>query len=267
MFYLLSKTLFYFLMPISWITFFLLLAIFSKKWRSKSLKVGFILFLLFTNPFLVNELYLAWEIPPTPIKEVKNYEIAVVLTGMSNSGKEPKDRIYAARGIDRLLQAVRLYKEGKVKKILITGTIEEIDILTGKEKLPKRTYTFKEMLKDMCIKEEDILIESKAKNTYENAQFTAIFLQENSQKLNLELNATNKQILLITSAFHLRRSMACFEKAGLEVDGFSTDFLATERKNTINFSSLIPSEEALENWGRIIHEITGYIIYDATGKL
>ena len=259
-------------MPITWVTLFLLIAVFSKKWRSKSLKVGVVLFLFFTNPFLANEMYLLWEIPPTPMKEVKNYEIGIVLTGMSNSGKEPKDRIYASQGIDRLLQAVRLYKEGKIKKILINGMSEEINLATGEEKLPKRTYTYKDMLKDMCVKEEDILIESKSKNTYENAQFAAQFLEkniENTEKLNLDIKSSSNQnqILVITSAFHLRRSLGCFKEAGLKVDGFSTDFIANERKNTLTILSLIPTEDAMAKWGRIIHEMIGYVVYDATGKL
>ncbi len=273
MFFFLSKTLFYFLMPITWITIFLLMAIFVKKWRSKSLKVGVILFLLFSNSFLANEIYLLWEIEPTPIKKVKNYEIGIVLTGMSNAGKEPKDRIYAAQGIDRLLQAVRLYKEGKIKKIMIVGMSEEINLMSGKEKKPYRTYKYKDMLRDMCIKENDILIESESKNTYQNAQFTAQFLEKikerNKEKIffNKSLKSTQNQLLVITSAFHLRRSLACFEKAGLKVDGFSADFMTTERKNTLTILSLIPTEEAMAKWGKIIHEIVGYVVYDMTGKL
>jgi len=256
-------------MPITWVTIFLLMAIFIKKWRLKSLKTGVILFLLFSNPFLANEMYLLWEIPPIPIKEVKNYELGIVLTGMSNSGKEPKDRIYASAGIDRLLQAVRLYKEGKIKKIMIVGMSEDIDFITGQEKSPKRTYTYTDMLKDMCIAEEDIWIESKSKNTYENAQLSANFLQQNNQKLNLDLklNVNQNQILVITSAFHLKRSLDCFEKAGLGIDGFSTDFIATERKNTLTILSLIPTEDAMAKWGRIIHEMVGYVVYAITGKL
>ncbi|WP_338766310.1 YdcF family protein [Bernardetia sp. ABR2-2B] len=257
-------------MPITWVTLFLLIAIFSKKWCLKSLKVGVLLFLLFTNPFLANEMYLLWEIPPTPIKEVKSYEIGIVLTGMSNAGKEPKDRIYASAGIDRLLQAVRLYKEGKIKKIMIVGMSEEIDWVSGEEKLPKRTYKYKDMLKDMCIKEDDILIESNSKNTYENAQFAAQFLEKNESKLNLKSSfqtANKNQLLVITSAFHLRRSLGCFEEAGLNIDGFSTDFIATERKNMLTILSLIPTEDAMAKWGKIIHEMMGYIVYDMTGRL
>lgn len=252
-------------MPITWITFFLLIAVFVKKWRLKSLNIGMFLFLLFTNSFLANEMYLLWEIPPTPIKEVKSYQIGIVLTGMSNAGKEPKDRVYAAQGVDRLLQAVRLYKEGKIKKIMIVGMSEEIDLITGKEKLPKRTYKYKDMLQDMCVKEKDILIEPNSKNTYQNAQLSAQFLQENSENLNL--NSNQNQILVITSAFHLRRSLGCFKKAGLDIDGFSTDFIATERKNTLTILSLIPTEDAMAKWGRLIHEIVGYVVYDMTEKL
>lgn len=254
-------------MPITWVTIFLLIAVFSKKWRIKSLRIGVVLFFIFTNPFLANEMYLLWETPPTPMKEVKNYEIGMVLTGMSNAGKEPKDRIYAASGIDRLLQAVRLYKEKKIKKIMIVGMSEEINLMTGEEKLPKRTYNYREMLKSMCVDENDILIENKSKNTYQNAKFAATFLTEYKKNTDYQLTKEKKELLVITSAFHLRRAMGCFEQAGLDVDGFSTDFMATERQNLFTPLSLIPTEDAMAKWGKIIHEMVGYVVYDVTGKL
>ena len=57
MFFILSKTIFYLAMPITWILGLLAYGIFSKnkKRAKKSLKISFILLLTFTNPFLQNE--------------------------------------------------------------------------------------------------------------------------------------------------------------------------------------------------------------------
>ena len=55
------------------------------------------------------------------------------------------------------------------------------------------------------IAKADILIENDSRNTYENAV--------NSAKM-LNTSYPNGRLLLVTSAFHMRRSLACFRKTG-----------------------------------------------------
>jgi uncharacterized SAM-binding protein YcdF (DUF218 family) len=72
--------------------------------------------------------------------------------------------------------------------------------------------------------------------------------------------------LLITSAFHMRRSLGCFEKVGFNVAPYSTDRYSGERKYIFDHL-FIPSASVLEEWNLIIHEWIGYMTYYFSGYL
>ena len=107
----------------------------------------------------------------------------------------------------------------------------------------------------MGIPEQDFIIETESRNTRENAVFT-------KQVLDKEIPGGN--FLLITSAFHMRRSLGCFNRAGMKVDYYSTDRFSGPRK--FEFDNLfIPNSQAFESWKMLIHEVTGFIVYKISG--
>lgn len=105
------------------------------------------------------------------------------------------------------------------------------------------------------VAEEDIITESNSRNTYENAINTAKLLKTKPEW---------QKRLLVTSAFHMRRSQACFAKQGIEIDSYSTDFYSVPRYLTPD-ETVIPSIKSLESWHLLIHEVTGYLIYKIMG--
>ncbi len=52
---------------------------------------------------------------------MKPHDLGIVLTGATIPNRLPNDRIYFARGADRVTHTVQLYKLGLLKKILISG--------------------------------------------------------------------------------------------------------------------------------------------------
>jgi uncharacterized SAM-binding protein YcdF (DUF218 family) len=254
MFFILSKTISFILMPIFWLFTLLFYAFFTKneKNRKKIIKYFIILLFFFTNPFIINTLMLWWEVPPTPIKNIPNQKIAVVLTGITKF-KIPNDRTYFDAGADRIIHALWLYKEKKVEKILITGG--NISIF-GDVKISE-AKRLKDFLMIAGVADKDIILEENAKNTRENALFT-------KQILNKDF--PNSSIILITSAFHLPRAKGCFDKIKVKNMGFSAGFYAQDW-NEIGFYSFVPSEKALFWWYILIHEIVGYWTYFLMGYL
>jgi uncharacterized SAM-binding protein YcdF (DUF218 family) len=239
-------------MPLTWILALLLYALFTRneKRRKRSLVILTALLLIFTNPFLINEAWLLWEHPPTPFTKVKHYDAAIILTGITNKDKSPEDRVYTNKGADRILQPVRLYKEGFVKKIIISG---------GSGSLTREETSESEDLKTILvcsgIPQSDILLEEKSRNTHENAVFTKALLKQHPEF---------KKLLLVTSAFHIRRASGCFKNEGIKADAFSVDFYTTDR--SFAFADLIvPQEYCLYLWQKLFHEILGYIVYDVIG--
>lgn len=242
-------------MPATLVAIGLLLSLFLKnsRWKKISLLSTIVLFFLFTNDFIINEIYLRWEIPPTAFRDVPDdYDIGIVLTGIANLQKEPDDRVYFNKGADRIIHAIDLYKRGKIRKILISGG-------TGSLKRPDLTEanTLVKVLEMFDVPDQDIIIEKESRNTHENAQFSARILNE---------SFPDGKYLLITSAFHLRRAEACFEKVGIEVDIFSTDFYSHPTSFTID-SMLLPNESAFDKWQTFIREILGIVAYKIAGYI
>jgi uncharacterized SAM-binding protein YcdF (DUF218 family) len=254
MFFILSKVLLFILLPVVWITGILLFSLLTKnpQKRRRGIIAAFVLVVFFCNNFIINEIFSGWEEDPVSIETLNNYEVGIVLTGITNTDKESKDRVYFQKGADRLLHAVQLYKLGKIKKILITGGAAK---LIGKG--VSEAIQLKKVFLFCGVNEKDIIIEDLANNTRENALFS-------KRKLD-SLNIKGKQ-LLITSAFHMRRARRCFEKVELAVDIYPVDYFTSDRKLTPD-KILIPSEAALGKWAILIHEVTGYVVYKLSGYL
>ncbi|WP_223815831.1 YdcF family protein [Adhaeribacter rhizoryzae] len=238
-------------MPIIWILGLFLFGLLTKNQKRGriSLWLSLSLLLLFSNPLLVNEAWLLWEYEPVPLKNIKQYDAGILLTGFTSLEKSPHDRVYTNKGADRLLHTVMLYKKGYINKVLVTG---------GSGAL-RKTYTseaqaVKNLLLLSGVPAADILLEDKSRNTYENAQYTKKMLAQ---------YPSLQRFIVITSAFHMRRSTGCFIKAGVAHDVFPSDFNSTDRR--LRPEAFIPDESALAGWHKLLHEISGFIIYKLMG--
>jgi uncharacterized SAM-binding protein YcdF (DUF218 family) len=254
MFFILSKIFSFFLSPFSWILLLFFLALFIKKpeWKKRFLGSAFFILVFFGNNIVFQEVTRLWEM--RAVKTVnENYDVAIVLGGFSNYDFT-LERISFRNGADRLLQALPLYFSGKTKKILVSGGSGYILMPEMKESIFVKKY-----LESIQFPVEDLIIESDSRNTYENAKFTKVILDS--------LELSDKKILLITSAYHMRRSKACFDKAGLNCDLYCTDILADPNRHYILTDYFIPSINVLVAWDILIHEFVGYISYKFSGYI
>lgn len=239
-------------MPMTWIVVCLLLSFIFKKKATKLRLAAVILIFVFGNSFIQHEVSLMWESPITTDAELKSYETAVVLGGYTYYSI-PDGRLTFRESSDRLFQAVRLLELQKVKRLVISGGSGYVFDPELKEAEFVRAF-----LSDLNIPPEDVLVESESRNTHENAVNSSALLQS---------EGLDKQtILLVTSAFHMRRAKACFEKQGMDVVPFPTDPRVGERIFTIDHL-VIPSAYTLAYWNVIIHEWVGYISYWLAGYI
>jgi uncharacterized SAM-binding protein YcdF (DUF218 family) len=253
MFFLLSKLLAFVITPIVWIITFLLLAYFKKDElkRKKFFRWALILILFFSNGFLLDEAFRCWELPATPFHKMKQYDYGILLGGMS-ANDETLDRVQFFRGVDRLIQTIDLYKRGVIKKIIFTGGSGRVLHPEMKEGELIKPYILK-----MGVAEADLIIENESNNTRENALFTKAIIDK--EKL-------QGDFLLITSAFHMRRSIGCFTKVGIQSDYYVTDRYAGPRKWELDFL-LIPNSSTLSDWSVLFKEWVGYITYKLVGYI
>ncbi|MGR3810669.1 YdcF family protein [Jiulongibacter sp. NS-SX5] len=251
MFFILSKLLSFLLMPVGIILILLTLSILLKN-RTKSKAVvlfTILLTYLFSCPFLVNKALRMWEYPQKSISAVENRTYGVVLTGgIANESLPYTENVNIDYAADRIWQALQLYKNKKITKILITGG--DVGILHKKEVTEiDLAYNF---LKANGVNKDDILLEKKARNTFENALHTNSRLQK-------------RNIILITSAFHMRRAVGCFERQGFNVQPFPSHFMSRQSKTDL--TDFFPNSGSFGISETLMKELVGTAIYKLNGYL
>ena len=250
MFFILSKTLYYLLMPLTWLLGFVLFALLSRsgKRQKRALWLAVAWIFIFGNQFLANRMLLYWEVPPVAMQAVEKHDVGIVLTGVLNNYQQPADRTYFQKGADRITHALQLYKEGKIAKILISGGVYEAEARNEAEAL-------RDFLLLAGVPTADILLEDQSLNTRENALKSAEILKQKFPEAGY---------LLITSAFHMRRAQGCFQQAGVATTAFATDFYSREASWS-PFFWLLPSEKGFYHWYILCHELLGYGVYSLLG--
>jgi len=243
MFYIASKLLAFLSKPIFWVFILLISALIFKTKRRTLLIYIISIFWVFSNGLLADSCARLWETPRCAPTEI--YDVGIVLGGMADYDKITKAHNFNKHA-DRIMDAQQLYRQGKIKKILISG---------GNGMLFNDSYIEANAMRDYLLLNqipiEDILIENTSRNTKENAFNTAKILKK---------EYSNGKFLLITSANHMRRAKFCFEKAGIITQEFPTDCTTSYTNFSVEYI-LLPSVEALETWGDLIHEWIGYIVY------
>jgi uncharacterized SAM-binding protein YcdF (DUF218 family) len=104
------------------------------------------------------------------------------------------------------------------------------------------------------IAKERLIIERDSRNTFENAEF--------SKKL--ADPKPGERWLLLTSAFHMPRSIGIFRKVGFAVEACPADWRLAGKVDLTHFSS--QSEEGLQHANLAVREWLGLIAYRLTGR-
>lgn len=249
MFFILSKLLHLLVMPLFWMLFFWFLFLWKHKtkWRKKLLIAAVLVSFVFTNTVVFKEFIRLWEVEGKTKDSMAVYDVAVVLGGMFEYNND-LETLSIRRGGDRIWQALGLYHRGKVKKLLISGSHGF---------LSSRGLDEAKQLRDELvlwgIRKNDIWIDSTSQNTYENAVESAAILRSKGLE--------KSKMLLVTSGTHMKRSLACFRKQGLEVVPFSTDLFTGPKRSYHWDEYLIPSLSTADDWSILTHEWAGYMVY------
>lgn len=236
--------------PGIFIVIFFALAWYAWRRRERRLAVclagvTFVFYLLCTG--LVAERTLGWlEQAYLPPAEPKG-DVIIMLGGGAYDDTPDVDGTgtLCASPASRLLTAVRLQRRLDVPILLSGGQVYED---TGAEaKIAKR------VLMSLGVPENKILTETKSINTSQNARFSAEILREQGLS----------HPILVTSAFHMKRSVLNFAKQGIEVEPFPTDYMVSHHP-VFHYTKLRPQTEALLDNVTVLQEtlrtfVTRYI--------
>ncbi len=257
MFFIVSKIFNFFLDPLSLLIIsfilFTLVIVGTKKIRFRRI-VWFVFFwfILLYRPipeFLVKNL----EDPFIYEEKVfLDLDAIIVLGGGTGSGKVAKDRndYSLGGGSERLFKGLEFIRKKPNGTIIFTGFSGNL----FHEGLSEAEITEK-LIKALNVDSTNILFERRSRNTFENAIYTSEIIGD------LQI----KKWGLVTSASHMKRAIAAFNKQSSEIsfDPIPVDF---QTKTSIYWG---PGnmQSSLNFWRIYIHETIGYWVYKLTGKL
>ena len=254
MFFTLSKILAVFLKPITWIILLMAIAFFVKR---KALRVtlrilALLMLLAFTNSYLAREAVLSWGMPLVSQSDIPGtFEVGIVLGGGQLQKDDITGELIFMGNTDRFLKAIELYKSGKIRKILISGGDGSYFRNISPEAELLKSY----LSNNGLIPAHDIWIDTIARNTHENAV--------ESKKILTQARVREPSIL-ITSNIHIRRSLACFKKEGVEVIPFVSYQGYLNNRTDFEFY-VIPKVKNFLVWNKLFHEWFGWFFYRIAG--
>jgi uncharacterized SAM-binding protein YcdF (DUF218 family) len=184
--------------------------------------------------------------PILTVSEARHADAIVVLGGTVLGVQPPRREVQEVFG-SRVMSAGRLYRAGKSKVIIVSSGVRYI-LPNGVERTDARDM--RELLETENVPANAIWEEDQSRNTDENASYTVSLL-----------NAKNiKSILLVTSAFHMRRSMAMFHKYGFtDVQAYPVEVRVTHAP--VTFFDLLPDPGSLGMTTIAIKEHIGSLFY------
>lgn len=210
---------------------------------------GLLISLVFTNPLFINHIYQKWEYPLQRKDQIPLVRTGVVLGGMIES-TYTDDQYQFSDSNERILESIILVQSGLLRNIIISGGSGAV---FRNEK--KESVLLEQFAEDLLSQKLQITIDSLSRNTHENAIEVAKILEQENLK--------DQPVLLITSAFHMNRSLKCFAKQGINCIPYPVDYKSEPA--TFNPGLLVPSAKSLVLWELIIKEWVGIGAYKIFG--
>ncbi|MCA0048712.1 YdcF family protein [Mesorhizobium sp. B283B1A] len=256
MFYYLSKILWFFIQPLN-LTIFLLLAglIAGTVGRRRLAVTGSVLaFLILAlsawtslGAMMLNPLEERFPRPPLPQK----VDGIIVLGGGFEGAINLARGGYELSGSgDRMVETAILARRFPQAKVVVSGGNGSL-FLDGEGDAD----TAPRLLGPLGVSTDRLVLEDKSRNTYENAIFSRKLVEPKP----------GETWLLVTSAFHMPRAKALFDKAGFPTVPWPVDYRTSGKEGVGLFRD--NAADSLENTTMAIREWTGLFAYWLSGRI
>ena len=227
--------------------------IFLIRKKTKYVYSSIIFLIVFSNGVFSNALWRLLEYPWKRLDYslVDSSDGIVVLSGGGIKLPPINKKIIEWNDPDRFFAGIDLYKANKSNRLIFTGGINPL--ISGLP--PEGDIYIKEAI-SRGIPKKDLFTTYPVSNTLQEAK--AI-----KKLLNDEMPATQKKVILVTSAFHMNRAKRVFEREGISVLPYPVDFRSNKSFSTTLRNPLmwIPNSSSLNTSTNAIREIIGRIIY------
>jgi uncharacterized SAM-binding protein YcdF (DUF218 family) len=249
-----AKLLAFLTQPLAWVLVLLAAGLLLRRWRRTSTALLWsalaVLALQGWEPLpdaLLRRLETQYPAPAQT--DLSRYAGVVVLGGALEPSYvwEGHQQPALNSAAERMTAALPLLQRAPQLRLLFTGGEGEL-LGRGMSEAARaqRFYT------QQGLDPQRLLLEDAARTTYENAVLSAALPGVDK----------TRPWLLLTSAWHMPRSMAAFEKAGWNVTPWPTDYQAGLHTPWTRYSLVAGARK----WHIVLHEHLGLLVYRLSGR-
>ena len=171
----------------------------------------------------------------------------IILGGAANADAWPQTELASLNeAAERMTEGAALALRLREVPVVFTGGNGNLVL-----DVPPEADVARRLLVALGIEERRIVLESRSRTTFENAIFTKAILNPKP----------GDRWLLITSAWHMPRSVGCFRKAGFDVTAWPVDYRAAGA-----FGLDLNFVEGLRRTDNVFREYAGLLAYYLSGR-
>jgi uncharacterized SAM-binding protein YcdF (DUF218 family) len=160
-----------------------------------------------------------------------------------------RDTPVVRRSPDRIIAAAALARQYPNARVVFTGGSPRL-VSDARE----ADYAAA-LFESLGVDKSRLIMERQSRNTHENAEFTKALVAPKP----------GERWVLVTSAFHMPRSIGLFRKAGFPVEAYPVDWWVGGRRDALSFTTLALG--GLSRTDIAVREWFGLIAYRVTGRI
>ncbi|MEW6453686.1 MAG: YdcF family protein [Pseudomonadota bacterium] len=175
--------------------------------------------------------------------------IIILGAAMNADLSKARGQIVLSGEAERFTEVAALARRYPSARIVFSGGTGSLRA----DAIPEARYVVP-LLESFGIPASRIALEDRSRNTEENALFTKELVQPKS----------GERWLLVTSGFHMPRSVGCFRRAGFEVEAYPVDWRTFGRWDEFSINARV--SDGLGHTDNAIREWVGLVVYWLTGR-
>jgi uncharacterized SAM-binding protein YcdF (DUF218 family) len=224
----------------------------ETRGRLLLLTIPYVVLVLACMPAVVFPLLgtLEWQVPPLSARPTDADAIVVLGGGAWGADATRPRPVLTSDSLYRCLRASEVYHEGRPCPVIVTGANSD-----PRPSEPSVAATMRDTLVGLGVPEADVIVEPRARTTYENAVESAKILRERGLR----------RVVLVTDATHMPRSLLCFRKQGFDPVPAACSHRAVEFR--LGLGSFLPSPGAMGDLMAVVHEWIGLAWYRARDRI
>jgi uncharacterized SAM-binding protein YcdF (DUF218 family) len=188
--------------------------------------------------------------PPPPADMAPPYGIVVLGGAIDDELGRARHQVSLEEGAARLTEAVALARRFPQSRLVYSGGSSSVTESSSTEAADAGKLWI-----SLGVDPARITLEDRSRNTDENARFTRDLVHPEPSQV----------WLLVTSAYHMPRSMGLFRKAGFNIVAYPVDYRSAGGWDDWRLNR--EASRGLRLFDGAVHEWIGLIAYRASGKI